>query len=192
MEEIYKDIEGYEGLYQVSNLGNVKSLNFRNTNKEGLLKLGFDKDKYLRVSLNINGFKKLFGVHRLVATTFIPNPENKPQVNHIDGDKTNNNISNLEFCTAQYNTQHAFNIGLKVAKKGKEHYAYGKKGKEHHSSKIIYQYTIQGDFIKKWNSLIDAYNELNINKSDISTCAKGKLKTAGGFKWFYTPLHNIE
>lgn len=111
--EIWKDIEGYEGLYQISNMGRVKSLAkqtlcghrkeqtiFRN---EKFLSLRCNKKGYLQVGLSKNGIRKQFTVHRLVAQTFIPNPNNLPQVNHKDENKTNNCIENLEWCTAEYN-----------------------------------------------------------------------------------------
>ena len=108
MEEIWKDIEGYEGLYQISNLGKVKSIRF---NKERLLK--YDKStSYLRIKLCKDGIETNYLIHRLVAKAFIPNPDNKPQVNHIDGIKTNNSVDNLEWCTASENQTHALKTKL--------------------------------------------------------------------------------
>ncbi len=106
--EVWKDIIGYEGLYQVSNLGNVKSL-FR---YKKVLNNTIHKGYYL-ISLCKNKKQLPQRNHRLVAIAFIPNPENKPQVNHIDGNKLNNNVENLEWCTPKENTQHALLIGLK-------------------------------------------------------------------------------
>ena len=114
MEEIWKDIKGYEGLYQISNFGRIKSLKFwsnRNKkyyDKEKMKKAYKDRDGYLRVSLSNNGQRKLKQVHRLVAETFISNPDNKPQVNHIDGNKQNNNVLNLEWVTCQENIVHSY------------------------------------------------------------------------------------
>ena len=107
MTEVWKDIQGYEGLYKISNFGNIKS-------KSGIFKKQFISFKgYLRIKLSNNGEYKSYTVSRLVATAFIPNPENKPEVNHIDGNKLNNNISNLEWTTKSENAIHAFKNGLR-------------------------------------------------------------------------------
>lgn len=106
MEEIYKDIEGYAGLYQVSNMGNVKSLNYNKTKRERILKAEKDVGGYLRVALRKQGTQKHYKIHRLVAEAFIPNPNNYKQVNHIDEDKTNNSVDNLEWCSAKYNSSY--------------------------------------------------------------------------------------
>lgn len=129
MEEIWKDIEGYEGLYQVSNLGRVKSLSRevvrptlgKYTTLEIIRKSHYDKDGYLTLSLSKGSKYKLFKIHRLVATAFIPNPENKPQVNHINGIKTDNTLENLEWVTASENVRHAYESGLVVSLKGEKH-----------------------------------------------------------------------
>jgi len=119
MDEIWKDIKGYEGLYQVSNLGNIKSLRF---NKEKILKGGLSGTGYLTVNLFNYGKPKSHTIHRLVANNFLS--DEKEQVNHIDGDKTNNRLTNLEFCTRIGNSEHAFVNGLSIS------------GSEHHMSKL--------------------------------------------------------
>lgn len=119
--EIWKDIKGLEGSYQVSNLGRVKSLarvikrsdNKIQTFKERILKVLPDNNGYSRVSLPINGKQTKVRIHRLVAKAFIDNPDNRLQVNHIDGNKSNNHITNLEWCTTKENVIHAYKIGLK-------------------------------------------------------------------------------
>lgn len=111
MEEIWKDIKGYEGYYQVSNLGRVKSNGNRSNHKtEKLLSLNKNSKGYLRVMLYRECKYKSFFVHRLVAEHFIPNPLNLPQVNHLDCDKTNNCVSNLEWCTNRENTIHSYRM----------------------------------------------------------------------------------
>ena len=126
MKEIWKDIKGYEGCYQVSNLGRIKSLDRMTNNQYGeyfmkgrILKNSIIKDKgYCRVSLNNGDGKISKRVHRLVAEAFVPNPENKPEVNHIDGNKQNNRADNLEWCTNKENIEHSIRTGLKKHCKG--------------------------------------------------------------------------
>lgn len=120
MIEIYKDIKGYEGLYQISNFGNVKSIErmVKNSShsymklKERILKFKKSKAGYIQASINMNNVAKYFYVHRLVAIAFLENPENKRTVNHKDGNKLNNSLENLEWATHKENSQHAFNAGL--------------------------------------------------------------------------------
>ena len=109
MQELFVDIEGYEGLYQISNLGNVKS--FKSVSKNKILKPVLRKG-YATVILRKNKVNKIHSIHRLLATAFISNSDNLPEVNHIDGNKLNNNLSNLEWCTHLENMRHAFNSGL--------------------------------------------------------------------------------
>ena len=110
-------------------------------------------------------------VHRLVAQAFIPNPDNKPQVNHKDSDRANNNVINLEWVTSSENNTHAYKFGKN----------YRKFGKENGKSKPIIQYDLNGKFIKEWESLNMCANELCLHESCISMCCNGKRKTTGGF-----------
>lgn len=107
MEEIWKDIKDFEGLYQISNFGKVK-----NSRTNRILKNKKDKDGYLYVILSKKSKIKALKIHRLVGIAFISNIKNKPQINHIDGDKTNNNINNLEWCTHEENMKHAWENNL--------------------------------------------------------------------------------
>ena len=125
MDEIWKDIEGYNGLYQVSNAGRIRSIHY---SKSKILKQNIIRNYYY-VSLSKCGLAKKLRVSRLVAKAFIDNSFNKQQVNHIDGNKLNNCINNLEWCTASENLKHAFRIGKIKPKYGKDNPMYGKRGK---------------------------------------------------------------
>lgn len=128
MNEIWKDIKGYEGYYQVSNFGRVKSLarvvigknNRKYDIKEKIVKSRIHQNGYLFVHLCKNGKKKHLSIHRLLAQAFIPNLENKPEVNHKDGNKENNRVENLEWATSKENVHHAFRTGLKIMTKGEK------------------------------------------------------------------------
>lgn len=118
--EIWKDVKNYEGLYQVSNLGNIKSLDriVETKNRKNYLRKGKVQKKsvnsfgYETVGFTVDSKTKIYRVHRLVALSFIENTENKPQINHIDGNKTNNNVNNLEWCTSSENQIHSVSTGL--------------------------------------------------------------------------------
>ena len=164
MKEIWKDINGYEGLYQVSNLGNVKSLK---TNKI-LSPVG---KEYKHVILYNKGDRKTLKIHRLVAEAFIPNPENKPQVNHKDEDKYNNIVENLEWCTHEENMNH----GTKQDRESKIKTKYN-----------VLQYDLEGNLIKKWFNLREITMNTNYKKANIMYCCRHKNKTAYGYRWEYS------
>ena len=174
MSEIYKDIKGYEGLYQISNLGNIKRLEHTKYNpltktnsvyKEHLIKKHINKKGYYQVTLCKNSKIKSINVHRLIAEAFIPNPDNLPCINHIDGNKNNNRVDNLEWCSLKYNVQHAYKNNLMM------------------NCKKVKQYDLNNNFLKKYNSINEASKQTNTNQGGISMCILGKRKTAGGFIW---------
>ena len=169
--EIWKDIEGYEGLYQVSNLGRVKSLGngSSNNSKERILKSYKNNNGYLRVFLCKEQIRKIYLVHRLVASAFIPNTDNLPQVNHIDEDKTNNRVDNLEWCDIKYNS----NYGSRIERVSKA------------NSISILQFTKNGEFVRRWDSAREVERELGIKHSNITSCLKGRYKKAGNYVWCY-------
>ena len=129
--------------------------------------------------LNIGKPTKSYLVHRLVAELFIPNPENLPEVNHIDGDKTNNNVKNLEWCTRSQNIQHGTKIGLIPAP------WKNKTGSQHIRSKTTLQLNMNDEIVNEFGSAREAARETNINYGTISNVLIGKGKTAGGYKWKY-------
>jgi len=116
--EIWKEVKDYEGLYEISNLGNAKMINGKNNHKPHKMSYSLDKDGYSKFRFTKNGKRKTLNAHRLIALHFIPNPENKPQVNHINGIKTDNRVENLEWCTNSENIIHSWVNGLSTPKRG--------------------------------------------------------------------------
>lgn len=171
--EIWRDVAGYEGLYKVSNLGNVMSLKQKTPL---LMKPRKNCGGYLYVLLsNNNKYRKENAVHRLVAQAFLPNPNNLPQVNHKDEIKTNNRVENLEWCTQQYNNQYGTHIErLSKAQINRKD-----------CSKTVLQYDKNGIFINEYPSTKEAERTTGISCSSISKVCKGKGKSAGGFLWRY-------
>ena len=168
-KEIWKDINGFENKYQISNLGRVKSLNNgKGFIRERILTNVLDKG-YLMVCLCKNSKPKNYRNHRLVAQAFIPNPLNKPQINHINGIRNDNRIENLEWCTGSENMIHAFKTGLQVVPKGKENHMYGTIPK---NSKLVLD-TQTGIF---FNSIKEAAKTFNINHVTLWTQLSGKHK----------------
>ena len=169
-EEIWRDIKGYEGLYQVSNLGRVKSLNYNHTKKEKILNLANSKG-YLHVTLYKNSKYKIYKVHRLVAIHFIENPNSYSQVNHKDENKQNNKVENLEWCTQEYNN----NYGTRTQRFSESMKGKFKGSKSPRARKV--QCVTTG---KKFNTVKEATEYYFISSSSsITACCKGKLKSAG-------------
>ena len=176
-EEIWKDIEGYEGLYQVSNMGRVRSLDHtilsRNrfgeshfTYRGRILKLGYNLSGYKRAVLAVRNSHKHVQVHRLVAEAFIPNPENKETVNHIDGNKENNCVNNLEWTTIRENINHAVKTGL-------------------HSHKGIKVICVETG--KVFNTITSAAEWCGTTRDSIKYVCEGKSKSgiSNGYHWRY-------
>lgn len=178
MKEIWKDIKDYEGLYQVSNFGNIRRIKFINNKveKDKITILKPNKSIYLQIMLCKNGKTKRKYIHRLVAEAFIENPNNYPYVNHKDENKHNNNVNNLEWCTRVYN----MNYGTV-----KERISESHKKENLKARKAVIQYSKGMDIIKIYNGICEAEKNTNINRCSIIRCCKNKQRTAGGFIWKY-------
>ncbi len=185
MNETFKDIPGYEGYYQINKFGIIKSLKriiIRGKSsypiKEKILKPGLGSNGYLLVALTKNGIKKHISVHRLVGKVFIPNPKNKPEINHKNGIKIDCWRGNLEWATSSENQKHAFKTGLKNAT------WWGKFGKDHNKSKTVLQFGRHGGFIMEFGSVREAERITGIDNRQISNVCNREINhTAGGFIW---------
>lgn len=183
LDEVWKDIEGYEGAYQVSNLGNVRSTTreviypggYSRVFRGKVLKPRVDKYGYLVVGLSKHQHHKWLKIHRLVAKAFLNNPNEYDQVNHLDGDKTNNNVSNLEWCNNSMNMKHAVETGLKPV----------------NGRKSVLQIK-DGVVIDVFPSVTAAANYICMSRTHISGCCNGHLdhKTAGGYEWRFADVSN--
>ena len=159
--ETFIKIDGFEK-YEVSNLGKV-----RNIKSGRILKPRIDKDGYLKHQLYVRDKKKYLFLHRIIATAFIDNPEGKPCVNHIDENKANNDLSNLEWCTIRENIIH----GTRT-----------KRAAEKHFKKII-QLDLNDNILNEFESMVQAEQETGVSANNISHCCNGKRKSSGGYKW---------
>ena len=197
MEEYWRDVPDYEGLYQVSNKGRVRSLTRYVGTQYGRKRIikgiiitpTLERTGYFRVGLNKNCTHKMFSIHRLVATAFIPNPNNYLVVNHKDENKQNNFVwvnedgtvdfekSNLEWCSFEYNNNY-----------GTKNYRISQSLINNvHKSKIVLQFDFQGTFIKEWPSVNEIYRSLGVKPATINRCCRGVKHhhTAFGYIWKY-------
>lgn len=176
MIEEWRDVLNFEGLYLISNLGNVKSVErFKRNNSgtqfvnERLLSLTPDKDGYLRVCLSKDGLHYVKSVHRLVAEAFIPNTNNLPVVNHKNEDKQDNRVENLEWCTVQYNTM----------------YGTGRLRTSMKQGRAVEQLDLYGNIIETFYSMSVASKMTGVPQPNIHKVCNGDRRTAGGYKWRY-------
>jgi hypothetical protein len=176
------EIKGYEGLYEISEDGKVYSTGKGNStcpfySEYREIPARKKPTGYLHIKLFKNGVRKYYSIHRIVALNFIPNPENKPQVNHKDGNKSNNTVENLEWVTSKENIIHSIENGLQV----------NKKSFDNTCSIQVVQLDLNENIIKIWGSINDVKRELGYNSVGIIGCCKNKkkYKTAYGYKWKY-------
>lgn len=162
-DEIYKEIPGYEGLYKISNYGNIYSIQ-----KEQLLKPQPSHHNYQRIQLHKNGSHKSFAVHRLVAEAFVDNPNNYNEINHKNEITSDNYYKNLEWCSHDYNIH------------------YGNRMSKYDLAKTpVIMMDMNGNEIARYKSQLEASKEIGISQGAISNACSGRAKTAGGAKWAY-------
>jgi hypothetical protein len=184
--ENWKDIQGFEGLYQISDMGRVKSIERavtcgkgRRVVKERIKRPGMQNKGYVVYNLFKNSKCCPRLLHALIAKHFIDNPNNYPEVNHLNGIKTDNRIENLEWVTYSMNIKHAYDTGLRKRRSP----SAGKLGADNHLSKPIAQYDLSGNLIKEWPCSKEVWRATGLNHHCIRRCANGTVKTAYGFTW---------
>lgn len=184
--EVWVDLFGTCDKYKISNMGRIISI-FKYKKFDGieprqdrikLLSLNTSPNQYYSVLLTLNGIKKDFRVSRIVAETFIPNPENKSDVNHKNGNKHDNRVSNLEWCTRGENIKHAYDTGLKKPTVGNKN-----KGFSHQCNKAVVQMSLSGEYMGEYFSATFASKELGVSNLGISMCCHNINKSCGGYKW---------
>lgn len=192
-EEIWKDVVGFEGYYQVSNLGRVRSVDrivkgsfgSLQNKRSVILSSAINTAGYYSVALTRNANSKSYRVHRLVAEAFLPNPNNLPIINHKDENKLNNSVENLEWCTYSYNAKYNGCMTKRITTRNKNH--------SHGCEKKVYQYDLKNNLIKVWKSLMSITRTLGYSHANIANCCKGQKNrpTAYGYKWSYKPVNAI-
>lgn len=185
MEE-WRPIPGTENKYEISNYGNVKSLSYHQTGKVKLLKPFPDKKGYLQVDIN----KKSRKVHRIVAEVYIPNPNKKPQINHKDGNKSNNRVDNLEWCTQSENQKHAYKHGLKPKSMERAHSNEVKEMLVNYSKKIndkrkipVIAINIETGERTRYSSQSEAAKKLGVHQKSVGRICYGKQKQTKGYRF---------
>lgn len=201
MEEVWKDVVGYEGYYMVSNLGRIKSMRFRHIKREKIMLPNLRPDGYMAIGLSKNGVTKTKTVHRLVASAFLENPNNLEMINHKDENRSNNAVSNLEWCSRSYNQIYSINLHPERKnvfgdnfKKGIKSSSFVVKGEAHKHFESIIQSTKDGCFVKRYENAAVAGNELgkpswNIYMAAVRNKNTPKIRkrhtkcTAYGYVW---------
>jgi len=168
---MWADVVGYEGIYKVNERGDIWSCVSKR-----LRKTRIDRYGYVIVSLYKSRNSKTALVHRIVASAFIPNPDNLPQINHIDENPQNNNVCNLEWCTSKYNSNYGTAIQRRIM-----HQDFT----QEYAMRNVICYSKFGDFIKEYKGVGIAANAVETCRSNIISCCKGKSKTARGYVWRY-------
>ena len=192
MHEIWKPIRDYEGLYEVSNLGGIKRLENDKNRKEKILKPYKNKLGYLCINLYRDNKVKQMYVHRLVAIAFIPNPENKPCIDHINTIRNDNRIENLRWVTYKENMnneltkeklsgENSNNYGKPRSEEIKKKISESQKGGKNPKARSVFCYELN----KSWDTSAEASRELNIDSSNITKCCKGKCKSVKGYRFCY-------
>lgn len=182
--EVWKPIPGWEGLYEISNLAKVRHLPY--TRGKGkhiyggkIIKPYKNNNGYWMIALMWKHKQKNMLLHRALAMAFIPNPNNLPFINHKDSDRANCTIDNLEWCDRSYNTKYSYDFNNRRA------YMNWKKGIKHSNAKSVIQLSVDGKYVNKYESIMDAERATGIFNSSIIATLKGRQKTAGGYKWIY-------